>query len=298
MLLRFLCEKLVRDKTEVRYLAEGGALESRTLNDAEFKRELHKKLLEEANEAIEAQDRDELVAELADVEEILRTIAEFNSITLEEIEASRLQKLAQRGGFSKRLYTSIAAIPEDAPFAAYLLTKPQHYLLQQEETLPRELEANTGAWKRFFGELKNDIMLTMPEYVISALHIGTTSLKDIPAQPIVDILMAVTSLLDFDLNSHSLMRHGWLAKGERGINNRRMFVKLDTHNGTEVAHLHCFEYTDPNVKNFVRFSHMLKENVELRVEYTECRQNLLKNSATTRASYQTGKKTFIEKTLA
>lgn len=297
MPIKFLCEKLVRDKTADRYHADGAVLNYRTLNDIEFARELNKKLLEEATEVVQAKDRRETLSELADVHEVLKTIAEFNGISLEEIEASRLQKVQERGGFSGRMYSSIGIIPDKGRLASIVKQRPEHYLVLQDERLERTLETNTGAWKRFFGELKNDIMLTLPQYVVSVLQIGTTSLHSIPAQPVIDILVAVTSLLDFDLNSHFLMRHGWLARGESGINNRRLFVKYDTHNGKEIAHLHCFEHLDPNVKRFVSFTQTLKENAEIRKNYTSLRQELLDNPETTYADYQNGKRTFIEKTL-
>lgn len=297
MLIRFLCEKLTRDKTQDRYRTDGGALETRTLNDAEFSRELNKKLLEETNEVIQAKNRSELIAELADVQEVLRAIAAFNQIELAEIETIRVEKVEKRGAYTKRLYSSVGTVLNDTFLGRYVLSDPKHYPLLQNEILNRTLQVNTGAWKRFFGELKNDIMLTLPEYVVSIIHIGTTALKEIQAQPTVDILAAVTSLLDFDLNSRSLMRHGWLPRGEQGINNRRMFVKLDTHNGQEIAHLHCFEHTDPNVKNFVQFTNMLKESAQLREEYTALRQEFLNASTTTYAEYEARKRTFIQKTL-
>lgn len=298
MLLKFLCEKLVRDRTRERYQDQGGELEYRTLDPKEFLRELFKKLLEEAHEVIEAQDDLELASELADVQEVLNTIAEFKGISLKRIEDLRLQKATERGTFSNRIFSSVAIIPQKTPLCDYLLSNPQNYLLIQKEELKHTLEANTGDWKRFFGELKNDIMLSMPEYVVSTFHIGTTALSKTPAQPIVDILAAVTSLLDFDINSKNLMRHGWLGRGENGIKGQRFFVKIDSHNGQEVAHLHCFEYTDAQIKNFLRFTQTLKENPALQSKYTEIRQELLNNSATTTKEYQQGKQQFILATLS
>lgn len=298
MLLKFLCEKLTRDNTPKRYQAEGGNLETRTLNDAEFSRELHKKLLEEVYEVIEAKSQDDLVAELADVQEVIHAIAKINSIKLSDIESSRLQKVAERGSFSQRLYSTIGTIPENTHLGLYIQADPHHYPLIHDAPLNHTLETNTGAWKRFFGELRNDILNTLPEYVVSVMHIGTTTLQKAPAQPIVDMVAAVTSLLDFDLHSKALMKHGWLARGENKIANRRFFVKLDTHNGKEVAHLHCFEHTDAHIKKFVQFTHMLKENSELREEYTHLRESTLKEASATPTSYQATKTAFIEKTLS
>ena len=133
MLLKFLCEKLVRDRTRERYQDQGGELEYRTLDPKEFLRELFKKLLEEAHEVIEAQDDLELASELADVQEVLNTIAEFKGISLKRIEDLRLQKATELGTFSNRIFSSVAIIPQKTPLCDYLLSNPQNYLLIQKE---------------------------------------------------------------------------------------------------------------------------------------------------------------------
>lgn len=294
MLLKFLCEKLVRDKTVERYQNQGGSLEFRTLEtNAEYSRELNKKLIEEAKEVVVAQDREELVAELADVHEVLLAIAQFHKIQAEEIELSRQEKFSSRGGYAKRIYSSIGTVPEGTPLAGYILASPQKYLLIKPPRLSTVLASHDISWKQVFNEAKSELLKTMPEDIVSTTHIGSTSIQGYPAQPVVDVLIGVYNLLEFDLNIHTLVRLGWFALGEQGINNRRVFVKLDAHNQNEIVRIHCFEYTDSNLKKFAQFKTLLKANEALQKEFTTLRQNLLSNETTTYESYNQAKEEFI-----
>ena len=299
MLLRFLSEKLVRDKTVDRYQEQGGSLEFRTLEtDTEYSRELSKKLLEEAKEVITAKDRAEVIAEIADVQEVMLAIAHFHKISPEEIELSRQEKFSSRGGYSKRIYSSIGTVREGTPLSGYILASPQKYLLIKPARLSLTLEPHNISWKQVFNEAKSELLKSMPEDIVSTTHIGSTSIQGYGAQPIVDVLVGVHNLLEFDLNIHALVRLGWFALGEQGINNRRVFVKFDAHNQNEVVRLHCFEYTDSNLKKFAQFKAHLKTNEALQKEFTTLRQNLLNDKTTTYESYTQAKEEFINALLA
>lgn len=73
-------------------------------NTQEFKRLLTDKLLEEAFEvkkACESQNLDKICEELADLEEVVRTLRHKFSLTAAEVERVRKAKLERRGGFTK-----------------------------------------------------------------------------------------------------------------------------------------------------------------------------------------------------
>lgn len=298
MTLRFLCEKLVRDKTIERYLQQGGSLESRILEkDVEFERELKKKLLEETNEVIVSKNRDELIAELADLQEVMRSLANLHSISTEEIESCRQEKFNSRGGFSKRIYSSIGNIPEHTPLAGYILASPHQYKILKPETFNRVLEIKTIAWKSLFGELKTELYKVTPEDIVSVVHIGSTSINGTPARPIVDMLVGVSNLLEFDIHLPRLIREGWHLRGEQGICNRRLLVKLDPHTQEEIARINCFEYTDPMLRKFNDVRTLLLANPALNAQLVELKQQLLANENTTAKSYQEAKQLFFEKLL-
>ena len=92
--------KLVRDKIVDIIKANGEIPKYHTLSDEQYLEELHKKLLEEAGEFIEADN----LEELADLMEVVYAIAKVKKINLEEVEQIRLKKREKRGGFEDRIY--------------------------------------------------------------------------------------------------------------------------------------------------------------------------------------------------
>lgn len=89
--------KLVRDKIPEILDGKGISYEKRIASSEEYKEELIKKLSEEVSEFEEAGDPEEL-ADVLEVIEELRKLPEYQNV-----EALRLKKLAERGGFSEKI---------------------------------------------------------------------------------------------------------------------------------------------------------------------------------------------------
>ena len=96
--------KLVRDKIPEIIKNNGEESVVRELSDDEYKEELYTKLLEESHEVIESENTESIIEELADVLEILKSIAELNNKELSDVIAMADQKRLKRGGFEKRLF--------------------------------------------------------------------------------------------------------------------------------------------------------------------------------------------------
>ncbi|MDP4009379.1 MAG: nucleoside triphosphate pyrophosphohydrolase [Candidatus Shapirobacteria bacterium] len=96
-------KKLVRDKIPEIIKNNRESFETRILDDEEFEVELKKKLVEEAKE-VGLAINEELLEELADVLELVKSIADFKNITFLQIEERRKEKLEKRGGFKKKLF--------------------------------------------------------------------------------------------------------------------------------------------------------------------------------------------------
>ncbi|MCC2631340.1 MAG: phosphoribosyl-ATP pyrophosphohydrolase [Patescibacteria group bacterium] len=92
--------KLVRDKIPQMIEADGQVAVVRVLDEKEYEDALNKKLLEEAAEFA----ADPSAEEAADVLEILGACLAMQGISREQVEAVRLQKREERGGFDKRIY--------------------------------------------------------------------------------------------------------------------------------------------------------------------------------------------------
>ena len=96
--------KLVRDNIPNIIEQDNEIPFTRTLSEAEYRIKLQEKLFEECHELISATSRKDIIKESSDVLEIIKSIAELNKISLEEVMEEANQRRLTRGGFSKRIY--------------------------------------------------------------------------------------------------------------------------------------------------------------------------------------------------
>jgi predicted house-cleaning noncanonical NTP pyrophosphatase (MazG superfamily) len=124
--VRFKVGKLIRDRLPAMMRAQGLAVFERRLDDGEFLDALKDKLLEEAAEVREAPPA-EIAGELADVLEVARALAEVHGIAWDEVEARRIAKRAERGGFDERVFNAAVEAQDGLPAAEYYLARPGQY---------------------------------------------------------------------------------------------------------------------------------------------------------------------------
>ena len=101
--------KLVRDK--IRDLSEEkkDGREFAVVKDKHHIKCLRLKLLEEAEEILEADTRENLIEELADVHEVLRELMIQEGVSLQEVETAQGQKHEKKGGFKKGIIMKLGS---------------------------------------------------------------------------------------------------------------------------------------------------------------------------------------------
>lgn len=95
--------KLVRDNIPDIIRANGETPVTRSLDDKEYKKALEEKLFEEYEEVISSEGS-ERCEELADLIEVIRSLAKLENKTLEDITALADEKKAKRGGFDEKIF--------------------------------------------------------------------------------------------------------------------------------------------------------------------------------------------------
>ena len=91
--------KLVRDRIPEIIEADGKTCVCETLSDEEYIRILDEKLSEELAEYQESKS----LEELADLLEVMQAVVRARGWTLDELEQVRADKVAERGGFAKKI---------------------------------------------------------------------------------------------------------------------------------------------------------------------------------------------------
>jgi predicted house-cleaning noncanonical NTP pyrophosphatase (MazG superfamily) len=124
---RFKIDKLVRDKIVELSIQEGITNIVTEIAHEEYLKSLNAKLIEEAYEVVSASNKQELIEELADLLEVLNTIAATNNIELQTIDEIRLKKKEAKGGFVNKIYLHYVEMPDDHQKVTYYLTKSDRY---------------------------------------------------------------------------------------------------------------------------------------------------------------------------
>jgi len=95
--------KLVRDRIPEIIEASGGQPNTVVIQGQELLDALHAKLDEEAAE-VHGASAQGIAEEIADVLEVLRALAGWHGITWDQIEAHRVAKKRDRGGFDRGIW--------------------------------------------------------------------------------------------------------------------------------------------------------------------------------------------------
>ncbi|MFE7062043.1 phosphoribosyl-ATP pyrophosphohydrolase [Sutcliffiella sp. NPDC057660] len=96
--------KVVRDNIPQIIEATGKKFTTRILKDQDFIKHLKQKCYEELNEYCAADTNEEAIEELADLMEIIRSLAQYHGTSMEEVEKLRQGKAVKRGGFEEKVF--------------------------------------------------------------------------------------------------------------------------------------------------------------------------------------------------
>ena len=96
--------KLVRDNIPTIISGDNRNPIIRFLSDDEYKIELEKKLYEEYQEVLATTNSTDRIEELADMLEIIKSLAKLENKTLEDVVKVAKKKRLKRGGFEEKIF--------------------------------------------------------------------------------------------------------------------------------------------------------------------------------------------------
>ena len=129
-MIRFYLQKLVRDKVVKKCLDDEEVLhtEYRELNKQEFRRELLRKIHEEADEIpLDDDQRGESLKELADLQEVVDVLRQDFGFSVEQVQAEMACKKQSKGGFDKRHYIKYHDLDDDSKWVGIFRAQPEKY---------------------------------------------------------------------------------------------------------------------------------------------------------------------------
>lgn len=105
--------KLIRDRIPEIIQNDNKTCIVEVLDEPRFIVELNKKLIEESMELNEASNRDAIINELADVQEIIDAIKGYYEISDGEVREKQHKKAQTNGRFEKRFYLVSVSDPDE-----------------------------------------------------------------------------------------------------------------------------------------------------------------------------------------
>ncbi|GHB32188.1 hypothetical protein GCM10007094_21210 [Pseudovibrio japonicus] len=150
-------------------------------------------------------------------------------------------------------------------------------------------------WPEKFRQEAKTLHDLLGNIVTDIHHIGSTSVPNLAAKPIIDILLEVSDLQALDDQSEKLINIGYVAKGEYGIEGRRYFKK---GGDDRTHHLHAFITGDPHAHRHLAFRNYLKAHPEVREQYAQLKKQIAKDVNGDVADYCAGKNDFVEQHVA
>lgn len=123
---KFKFNKLVRDKIVDNQIASGALPKYRILSDAEHKKQLILKVIEEAKEMIQAR-QEELASEIADVQQALDDFKEKCNLTNKDIAEAQQAKIDKNGAFKKGIFVEYVEVDDNDKWVKYYRSNAKRY---------------------------------------------------------------------------------------------------------------------------------------------------------------------------
>jgi GrpB-like predicted nucleotidyltransferase (UPF0157 family) len=158
------------------------------------------------------------------------------------------------------------------------------------------LDSYDPDWVKFFEKEKDSFKKVLGDKFIAAEHIGSTAIPGIKAKPILDLMLAIDSLDDWEWLRPLLNQLNYGFRQDYRKNQEHiLFVKGPENNRTH--YLKVAEFNSDFWREHIIFRDYLIQNPVLRLKYQSLKEDLAKTHPDDRAFYTMGKAKFIKNVL-
>jgi GrpB-like predicted nucleotidyltransferase (UPF0157 family) len=158
------------------------------------------------------------------------------------------------------------------------------------------ISEHNSDWQREFEIEKEKIVSALKDIYISIEHIGSTSVKELGAKPVIDMMVGVSILNDINqehIDTLGQIGYEYVHKPE--FPERRFFRKGQWRAGTH--HLHIYQYNSEHWCNNILFRDYLRKHSKIKDEYYQLKRKLAEKYRYDRVSYTKGKSIFIQSVI-
>ncbi|MCH5349069.1 MAG: GrpB family protein [Oscillospiraceae bacterium] len=158
------------------------------------------------------------------------------------------------------------------------------------ELFPIILTEHNEEWTKWYAEEEKRLIGVLPSGDIRISHFGSTSINNIWAKPIIDILVELPTSMSMESVKQILVQNGYICMSEQ--ENRKSFNMGYTSEGfaEKVFHLHL-RYLGDNDELY--FRDYMNDNPLLAKQYEELKLSLWKRFEHNRDGYTSAKTDFV-----
>ena len=154
-----------------------------------------------------------------------------------------------------------------------------------------EICAYDPEWAQEFLKEKAFLEEILKGYKVLIEHVGSTSLVNCPAKPIIDVAIGIESFEYGNQLVPILCNHSYIYKGDDGIPGRHYFKKQ--RDNVTTHHIHMSKIGSTVWNNQILFRDYMREYPDKLAEYIKLKQYLASLYPEDRALYSKGKNEFI-----
>lgn len=158
-----------------------------------------------------------------------------------------------------------------------------------------KLAKYSAKWSRLFEAEAKILRKIFGQTALEIQHVGSTSIPDLDAKPIVDIALAVNDLTLSENTENDLRRHGYFFRPNSTTESSKLYAKGPENRRT--YYLHIVLTKSDKWENYLLFRDYLRKNSEAREQYLQLKQKLLQKFENNRDAYTEGKSNFIKKII-
>ncbi|MEE6451444.1 GrpB family protein [Gottfriedia acidiceleris] len=147
-------------------------------------------------------------------------------------------------------------------------------------------------WKYLFQIEANRIREILKDELIEIHHIGSTSVPNLKAKPIIDMLPVVKNIKNIDKYNDQLAEIGYEGLGEFGLPGRRYFRK-GGENRTHQMHMYQFD-NEKEIERHIAVPAYLSAHEDVMKAYGELKARLAEKFPKDIYGYMDGKDAFVK----
>ena len=127
------------------------------------------------------------------------------------------------------------------------------------------------AWEKDFQVIRNELQEVLGKLALRIEHVGSTSVKDLSAKPIIDIDVVIRDYSLFNTVVSRLQKFGYHHEGNLGIVGREAFG-YDGKSHLRRHHLYVCPERSPELKRHIAFRDYLRSHPEAVTEYSRIKE--------------------------